>query len=287
MAELTEYCNAGDFSASYKDTQTNYAMPLEHYHDSYEIDFFINADMRMFIKDASYLLTNGDVLFINEYDIHRVIHNSNSRYTRYVINFRRRFIEPVLKELGTGSLLDEISQKPCKKVSTSLRQMAEMTHILDELVRLYGRLSVHGEQNMTIALIKAQLFILLYKVKGLLKEASNTVAPVGKEQQVQKIVQFIDANYMHPLSLKVLEKTFNLSKYYICHMFSEVTGFSVFEYIQHRRIIQAQKMLSSTDASVTDICYSTGFSNLQHFYRVFKRISRTTPSQYRKRYRLP
>lgn len=278
----TELFAPGDFSAVYKDTHGSNEPQIEHYHDSYELDFFVNANIRMFIKDVSYFIMNGDILFINEYDIHRVVNDSPSRYTRYVVNFRRRFIEPFLQELGIGNFLTDVSDESRRRARVSLKQVTEVTVMFEELVTLFNKLGQPGDHKMILALIKTKLFFLLYKTRGLLREETQAVSAPAKEQQVQGIVRFIDANYMHPLSLESLEETFNLSKYYICHIFGDITGFSVFEYLQYRRIIEAQKLLDSTDDNVTDICYRVGFNNPQHFYRVFKKICGTTPLQYRK-----
>jgi AraC-like DNA-binding protein len=32
---------------------------------------------------------------------------------------------------------------------------------------------------------------------------------------------------------------------------------------------------------VTRVCYASGFNNLSHFHKQFKKIMRTTPSEYR------
>ncbi|HHW49780.1 MAG TPA: helix-turn-helix transcriptional regulator [Clostridiaceae bacterium] len=87
---------------------------------------------------------------------------------------------------------------------------------------------------------------------------------------------------MNPITLELLSKKFYLSKFYISRIFIEITGFSVFEYLQHRRIIEAQKMLKNSRKEIADICYDCGFNNIQYFYLVFKKMTRTAPYKYRK-----
>jgi AraC-like DNA-binding protein len=57
------------------------------------------------------------------------------------------------------------------------------------------------------------------------------------------------------------------------------------EYVQYRRTIEAQKLLEDTDKDILSVYYDCGFNNVQHFYRVFRKISKVTPSQYRKLHR--
>ncbi|HHV96245.1 MAG TPA: helix-turn-helix transcriptional regulator [Clostridiaceae bacterium] len=82
--------------------------------------------------------------------------------------------------------------------------------------------------------------------------------------------------------MESLEKRFHFSKYYLSHIFKQLTGFTIIEYVQHRRIIEAQRMLRYTNKDIIEIGYDCGFNNIQHFYRVFSKITGTTPLHYRK-----
>ena len=57
---------------------------------------------------------------------------------------------------------------------------------------------------------------------------------------------------------------------------------SLTEYINHRRVELAKKLLSKGDISVEEIAYRVGYSSKSSFYRVFTRITGTTPSEYKK-----
>ena len=53
-------------------------------------------------------------------------------------------------------------------------------------------------------------------------------------------------------------------------------------YVQDYRIRQAEKLLTETDLSVTEIAYATGFSGSAYFGKVFKNLTGKTPGNYRK-----
>ncbi|MFH1762461.1 MAG: helix-turn-helix domain-containing protein [bacterium] len=40
-------------------------------------------------------------------------------------------------------------------------------------------------------------------------------------------------------------------------------------------------MLLQTNFRVSEICFKVGFNNLEHFNRVFKKITKYSPSQFR------
>ncbi|HBF38540.1 MAG TPA: hypothetical protein DDW50_14635, partial [Firmicutes bacterium] len=233
-----------DFSIEYKDIILVDHSPLEHYHDSFELAFFINAQLHIFVKDINYSLKGGDMLFIDEYDIHRMVYNPNSTYARYVINFRKGFILPFLNYLKIETILNDLKTIPFKKASLNLKQTTEMESLFKNLLKLNGKIANEYQPAITSALIKSYLLIILSKLKMFINQNKADV-PDTKNLKVQAIVQYIDGHYMSPLSLDKLQEVFNISKFHISHIFKEVTGFTVTEYIQYRRIIEAQKMLKS------------------------------------------
>lgn len=65
-------------------------------------------------------------------------------------------------------------------------------------------------------------------------------------------------------------------------MFRRVTGQSIVDYINNRRIEAAQKLLETTELSISAVAEQTGFASAAHFRRVFRDVMGTGPLQYRK-----
>lgn len=289
MKKSAAIANTEQFTISFRDTTIKNTNEREHYHDAYELDYFIQADIEIFIKDTKYTIKDGDVLLINEYDIHRIVYNQNTHYQRYVINFKRNYLEDLFQVLEIEGLLAKIENNEYKKISLNLNQRSEMQSLFDKIKELSNQHKPNQQNQMgniksakmQQALIKSNLLMLLEYYHKLNKDINPPEKNDKKEIHVQKIITYINNNYMNQIDLELLENNFYLNKYYISHIFKEITGFSVIEYIQHQRIINAQKMLNNTDREIANICYDCGFNNLQHFYRVFKKISGTTPKNYR------
>lgn len=141
------------------------------------------------------------------------------------------------------------------------------THALSEVVRQ--------------ANIKTCLIQILTCYADLANKSENIKTIDKIESIIQKIIKYLDMHYMDNVTLDIIESEFFLNRYYIAHTFKEITGYTVIEYLQYRRIIEAQKQLRETQREIVEICYDCGFNNIQHFCRVFKKIARTTPFKYR------
>lgn len=81
--------------------------------------------------------------------------------------------------------------------------------------------------------------------------------------------------------LEDLARELFLNKFYLCRLFRESMNSSIVDYLQFKRVIEAEKLLNNTDLPILDICFECGFHNLQHFYRTFKKYTSLTPKQFR------
>ncbi len=272
-----------DFRFSYSQTSVPEQTALHHYHDACEIVYYIKADLQVFIKDTRYEIRGGDLIFMDEYDLHHIEYRPIAHYERYVVNFRRSWIAPVLAAFGEDGLLDSIARSPTRHVRLSIRDRVELQHLLDHMHKActFGHEPADSQARIEV---RANLVLVLLHVRRLLL-ADNTRTQLGKNDKlVQDVVQHLDKRYGETIRLDQLAAEFFVDKFYLSHLFKRQTGFSIMEYVQHRRVIEAQKKLIETHDSMIDIYLDCGFSNAQHFHRMFKRLSGTTPSQYRRQY---
>jgi YesN/AraC family two-component response regulator len=223
----------------------------------------------------------GDLLFINEYELHKIDYSGEGRYTRYVITFKRDGIQTVLNSLNLGNLLKRIADRNKRRIRTNLKQRDRVKQLLTHLHQQFSKqnyaLSPAIQAEATITLV--QLLIDLDRIQ---KSNVEDESYSKSSNLLKDLIKFLDANYTENISLDLLEKNFFLSRYHLSRVFKKMTSFTIVEYLHHKRIIKAQKMLTETSEKVIDICHEVGFNNIQHFCRVFKKIAHTTPYKYRK-----
>lgn len=99
-----------------------------------------------------------------------------------------------------------------------------------------------------------------------------------------QIKKFIDENYAEELNLQSLGASFNMSPYYLAHVFKKATGFAPIQYIAKRRLGEAQEKLIHTTQPITDIAMDIGYNNISSFNYAFAKFIGMSPSQFRKTY---
>ncbi|MDF2544534.1 MAG: hypothetical protein K0S47_4252, partial [Herbinix sp.] len=97
-----------------------------------------------------------------------------------------------------------------------------------------------------------------------------------------EIQKYMDENLTEEITLEEISKKFYMNRFYLSHQFKEVTGYSFKEYLILQRLSRAKHLLFHTLLDITDVGIESGFHNVNHFIRIFKKYEKTTPYQYRK-----
>lgn len=96
--------------------------------------------------------------------------------------------------------------------------------------------------------------------------------------------EFIEKNFTEKLIVDQIATHFNLSRRTFERRFKKATRNSVVEYIQRVKIEATKKQLEIGRRSVNEIMHAVGYTDIQTFRDVFKRITGMTPVDYRKKY---
>ena len=111
------------------------------------------------------------------------------------------------------------------------------------------------------------------------KTGSKKKIPAWAQELKELIQDHIDTN----LSLKELSKGLEISPSYLSREFSKYfEDLSFGEYIRKLRIEKALELIQTSDYSLTEIAYLTGFSDQSHFNRIFKKHTGKNPSSFKK-----
>lgn len=94
-------------------------------------------------------------------------------------------------------------------------------------------------------------------------------------------ISYIQLNLDKDLTVINLAKRVNQNLDYFSRLFLQYTGERPLAYVQQKRIERAQYLITTTDKTYSEIAEETGFENVPHFSRIFKKVTSLTPGQYR------
>ncbi|MFC4403452.1 AraC family transcriptional regulator [Gracilibacillus xinjiangensis] len=251
--------------------------------DHYEIYFFHSGSCRYLIHNQIYDLEPGDLLLMDGMTLHKPNVNPNKEYVRSVIHFSPQWIKGILLEIDSMYLLEVF--KKLRHCLIRTKENSESKYLEGVIQRLYKR---KVEANQEEAISESELKVLLIQILisvhhlGKLDFIKLPGRKSDKFEHSEKIAEYIQVNYMNKLSLNGIAKALNLSKSYVSHVFKEMTGFTVMEYVMGCRLTQVKYLLEmEPDKPLKDIAYECGFESVSHFSRFFREKVGVTAKQYR------
>lgn len=110
--------------------------------------------------------------------------------------------------------------------------------------------------------------------------SNRWVAP-EKSEFIRLLDQYIEDHLSQSFVVDDLCVALNMGRTRFYEVSVEYLGCGPAEYIRKRRIYHAQQLLLQPNLSITDIAYSVGFLDYNHFFRVFKQVTGVSPRAYR------
>ena len=104
----------------------------------------------------------------------------------------------------------------------------------------------------------------------------------SKSEFIRQIDHYIQDHLTQNIYVDDICDVFRIGRTRLYEISMEYLGCGLAEYIRMQRIRHAQKLLEESSLPITDIAYAVGFSDYNHFSRVFRRIVGMSARDYRK-----
>lgn len=262
-----------------------------HSHHEYEIYFFCGGDCKYLINNRIYELVPGDIILLDGMTLHKANPGGESTYTRSMVHFSPTWLSELISTLGVPNLLD-----PFKKLNNPLlrtryddngqyvdKQIKKISGLLSDINEELQRT---GKKNEFLeAEVKLELVQLLLRIYKMSQQELVQVTSRKSEKEVhaEAIASWIRDHFKEKISLDRISSELNLSKYYISHVFKDITGFTVMEYVMGCRLNHVKYLLEmEPELTIAEVSTSSGFESIAHFSRYFKEKVGLTPTRYRK-----
>lgn len=255
-------------------THPQYIMAL-HWHVEFEIVRVLKGTFQLSIDELEYTVEQGSAIFIPAGSVHSGLPR-DCTYECIVFDM---------------NMLMNKNDSCCKLIRKIIDHEVEPAFVYPES---------HNDIHQTVwSLFDAiaskkdgyQLVVLgtLYQVIGTIfaKQYYNP-APAQPPRNHKRIIQlktaleFMESSYNKQITLEEMAGSVDMSPKYFCRFFHEMTHRTPIDYLNYYRIERACYQLMTTDQSITEVAYSSGFNDLSYFIKTFKKYKGTTPKQYLK-----
>jgi AraC-like DNA-binding protein len=115
--------------------------------------------------------------------------------------------------------------------------------------------------------------------KSSLEPLSQTAGP--PIPWLEELRRKLDSEHRSQVSVEDLASDFGRTTSHLCRAFKKYTGKTVMDYVMERRVQSAMLQLRGTTDKIAGVALDSGFNDLSHFNRTFKRMLGCSPREYR------
>lgn len=155
---------------------------------------------------------------------------------------------------------------------------AELADIINRFVRV-NITEFTREKELLAELALKELLIRLMQTEAREMFEMN-YKEMSTSHRFAHVIQYIKENLNGRINPDELSEQACMSRANFFRKFKEEFGISPGEYILRERLNKAKDFLSVPDHTVTQVCYMSGFQNLNYFIRAFKKETGITPKTY-------
>jgi len=242
----------------------------KHAHEEFSFGVTLSGRQDFFASGAFHHSNPGNIIIFNPGEVHDGHSGVDDTLQYRMLYVHPDQLEPVLSSAGIKHSRDF-------QIADTLLDDAQLRqHILKMALLIENKSEGKLQQECE-----------LYRMAERIAQLYGQHSPGRKKRKVDRLLlqarDYMDGNIHTDISLDDISQQANLSKYHFLRMFRQQFGITPHQYILNCRINRAREALES-GASLDDVVFALGFSDLSHFNRRFKPIYGMTPRQYQQHF---
>jgi AraC-like DNA-binding protein len=248
-------------------------------------------------REAERLVDSGSYLVLNAGREYSLTVDARETVETFCLFFRNGSVEDAhrVESNDPVKLLDApftaVGARSDRNSETGA-EFFETLHKHDALVSpLIGAMHLRvKEQKATQAWLEDQFFAVAKALLSVRVNAQRQARRIPAKKLSTKVElyrrllrgrDYLDSFFGGAMRLEKVASVACLSPCHFHRLFREVFGETPNQYLQRRRLTNAQQLLRSTERTVTEICLGVGFESMTSFSALFRRFYGCSPREYR------
>ncbi len=259
---------------AYRYSVTNFEFKW-HYHPEFELTLITDGVGDRIVGDSFEEFRTGDLVLLGSELPHTWVNKKEpDKYSSaVVIQFSNQFVRRVVDLNEFRTVRDLL-----KKSAQGLHFPQPSEEILHKILKIS---ETDGVQRITLFF---EILDMLSKLsyRALASPFFQPIKNQENELRINVVCEYILKNSSTDISLKSVAELIHLSESAFCKFFKKMTGKTYSDYLNEIRIGKACTLLTSSDKTIAEIGFQTGFESITYFNRIFLRKKKRTPSEFRK-----
>ncbi|MCF8321784.1 MAG: AraC family transcriptional regulator [Flavobacterium sp.] len=281
--EKTKIASYQNSSVSVISREESFFQAPFHSHPELELVYIKESQGKRIVGNSVEQFVAGDMVFLGS-DIPHVWLNDEMYYQgigtlkakAIVVYFSKEIFGPLFYEQKETQTLTNFFKKAEKGLLISGKTNKKIAKKLEKLLT---------KQNFEIIVGLFEILSILsesQEVENINDEAYSPSNEPSKNDRLSEVFEYVKDHYKEDISLIEIAKIAHLTPTSFCRMFKLKTKKSFVEYLNAIRVSNACKLLIETEMGISEIAFECGFKTASNFNQLFKKLTGTTPKEYRK-----
>jgi AraC-like DNA-binding protein/quercetin dioxygenase-like cupin family protein len=251
-----------------------------HFHSEYELALILSGKGKRYIGNHMADFKAGDMVLVGANLPHcwKLVPEKQPEARAIVIQFTADFLGDSFFDKPENAPIKSMFQKAANGIWFDADTFAKVyASILD--------IQQQDSFNTLIGFLKI-LYRLTQSSKLVLLDKEPDVARLSlvEQKRINPVLAYLVENFRKHVSLNEAAALTNMTTNAFCKYFKKITRKTFMEMVIQYRLNYATQQLIETDKPVSDIAYNSGFTDVSHFYKVFKSKMGLSPLGYRKKF---
>lgn len=256
-----------------------------HYHPELELHYIIKGEGVQFIGDSVGNFNSGDMLLLGQ-NLPHTWHcneeyfktNSSKKIEAYVLHFLPDCMGKDFLGLSESYMLPKLFEK-------AKQGLVIEGHIKQRIASLLHQ--VHQSEDFERLVLFLNILKELTEIneyKTISSSYAYSTIPNIHQSRLDEVYFYTLQNFKKEITLEEIASVANMTKTSFCRHFKLVTNKTFNEFLNEVRVSHVCRALIENKFTTEVICFKYGYKNISNFYRNFKKITKMTPLEYKKKF---
>ena len=248
-------------------------------HDFWEMVYVDKGTINIKADKKNYTLSQGEIIFHKPNEFHSIYANEVDAANVFVFSFDAPQKSMVFFKNRCMQVPPELKKHIAAIVNESEKTFQPMK-VNDKSLKVRDDAPYGGQQLIRTYL--EQFLILLIRTNQ--KNSDVRLFPTKESLEnhlVGDIIEYLKNNMDKKINMDDVCEEFKYSKTYLSSIFRKDTGYTIIAYWVELKIKEAKRLIRSSSLNFSQISDKLAFDNPHYFARVFKRVTKMTPSEYK------
>ncbi len=251
-----------------------------HQHPEVELTLIVSSSGLRFVGDQIEPFDAGDLVLVGPSLPHCWLNHEQpprGGAAAVVVQFGEAFLGSDFLRAPELHAVRRLLRRAARGLCFGARARATVHERMRRLPKL------HGSRRLLALLEVLESLASAADARALSSAGFRPLLEPASAARIDRVHRFLLEHLCDEIRLEQVAALAHLSPGAFCRYFKRATGKPLMAAVNEMRVGHACRLLLEESRSVSEICYASGFNNLSHFNRQFRRRVGCAPSDYRRR----